>query len=95
MANENRLFATADNTADYTSDVERFASRGYRTGVLQADIGSGDEVLLQGRVASTMQWIDILDIHTSSTLTEVVLAPEMRVVVTNHSGGAVVVMITE
>ena len=95
MANENRLFSTADNTVSYTSDVERFASRGYRTGVLQADIGSGDEVLLQGRVASTMQWIDILDIHTSSVLTEVVLAPEMRVVVTNHSGGAVVVMITE
>lgn len=95
MANENRLFTTADNTADYTSDVERFASRGYRTGVLQADIGSGDEVLLQGRVASTMQWIGILDIHTASTLTEVVLAPEMRVVVTNHSGDPVVVMITE
>lgn len=95
MANENRLFATADNTVSYTSDVQYFASRGYRTGVVQADIGSGDEVVLQGRVASSMQWIDILDIHTSSTLSEVVLAPQMRVVVANHSGGAVVVMITE
>ena len=95
MANENRLFATADNTVSYTSDVQYFASRGYRTGVVQADIGSGDEVVLQGRVASSMQWIDILDIHTSSTLSEVVLAPQMRVVVANTSGGAVVVMITE
>lgn len=95
MANAERLFATADNTVDYTSDVQYFASRGYRTGVVQADIGSGDEVVLQGRVASSMQWIDILDIHTSSTLSEVVLAPQMRAVVTNLSGGAVVVMITE
>ena len=95
MANENRLFATADNTVDYTSDVERFASRGYRTGVLQADVGSGDHVTLQGRVASTMSWVDILTTHSTSTLTEVVLAPEMRVVVTNGSGSAVVVMITE
>jgi len=95
MANAERLFATADNSVDYTSDVHYFASRGYRTGVVQADIGSGDEVVLQGRIADSMQWLDILDIHTQSTIAEVVLAPQMRVVVTNHSDGPVVVMITE
>ena len=95
MAQGERLFATADNTTSYTSDTEFFASRGYRTGVLQVEIGSGDEVILQGRVAGSMSWLDILDVHTNSTITEVVLAPQMRVVVTNHSGSAVVAMITE
>lgn len=95
MAQGERLFATADNTVSYTSETEYFASRGYRTGVVQIDIGSGDEAILQGRVADSMTWLDILDVHTSSTISEVVLAPQMRVVVTNHSGSAVVAMITE
>ena len=95
MANAERLFETTDNTTSYVSGTQYFASRGYRTGVIQADIGSGDEVLLEGRVSDAMNWLEILDIHSQPSITEVVLAPQMRVTVTNQSGGAVVVMITE
>jgi len=95
MANAERLFETTDNTTNYLSAPQYFATRGYRTGVIQADIGSGDQVILQGRVSDSMNWLDILDIHTNPTITEVVLAPQMRVSVTNNSGDPLVVMITE
>lgn len=95
MANAERLFATSDNTVDYTSDTQYFASRGYRTGVFQVELQSGDEVVLQGRVSDSMSWLDLLDVHTSSTITEVVLAPQMRVVATNHSATSIIAMVTE
>lgn len=95
MAKAERLFETTDNTINYVSKTQYFASRGYRTGVIQADIGSGDEVILEGRISDAMSWLEILDIHSHATISEVVLAPQMRVTVTNHSGDAIIVMITE
>jgi hypothetical protein len=95
MSNSERLFKTPDNTVSYISDTQHFGSRGYRTGVVQADIGTGDVVSLEGRISNSMNWLEILSISTQSSISEVVLAPQMRVTVTNQSGGPIVVMITE
>ena len=68
------------------SEIITFPALGYRTGVFQAELGEGDLVILQGRVNNDFQWLDILSYEDASGITEVVLAPQMRVLVTSSSG---------
>ena len=70
----------------YISDVVTFPALGYRSGVFQAQVNAGDSVTLQGRIADDFEWVDILTYSDTGGLTEVVLAPQMRVVATVTSG---------
>lgn len=94
MTTGNNLFKTADYTVSYTSGTVHTAPLGYRTGVFQAQLQTGDNIVLQGRVGPEMEFKDILESDGMPIIYEVVLAPEMRVVVTNTSGQPVVARIT-
>lgn len=86
MANALQVFQASDLTTSYTSNVLSFQTRGNRTGMFQANINSGDTAVLQARVGSSFDWIDIVTVSDAAALQEVVLAPEFRLVVTNTSG---------
>jgi len=90
----NNLFKTADYTVSYTSGTVHTAPLGYRTGVFQAQLSDGDIIVLQGRVGPEMDFADIITSVNAPIIYEVLLAPEMRVLVANTSGETVVARIT-
>ena len=84
-----KSFGTADDTVSYTSDVQKIELRGNRTGVFQCKLNTGDTLVLQGKIDTDLDWIDVLTATDESVLQEVVLAPYFRIVVTNTSGESV------
>lgn len=94
MPRGNSLFQTTDNTVSYTSGTVHTSPLGYRTGVFQAQLQAGDNIVLQGRLAPEMDFEDILESDGMSIIYEIVLAPELRVVVTNTSGQPVIARVT-
>jgi len=86
MATALQVFKATDLTTSYTSSVLSFQTRGNRTGMFQANVPAGDTAVLQARVGSSFDWIDIITVSDAPALQEVVLAPEFRLVVTNTSG---------
>jgi len=78
-----------DYAVSYVSYPIRMTTRGNRTSLFQCNCPSGDSVILQARVADDLNWVDVLETGTD-TLTEIVTAPQYRVVVTNTSGTDVV-----
>lgn len=83
---DNRLFTTTSYLIDYISDVLFFDVRGHHEGVLQVDLGLGDSVEIHARMHESMDWITILTVTDEPVITEIVLAPHMRVSVLNSSG---------
>lgn len=94
MNTGNKLFTADDNTVSYTSGTIHTSPLGYRTGVFQAQLNVGDTIILQGRIGPEMDFLDILTSDECSIIYEVVLATEMRVIVTNTSGAPVVARLT-
>jgi len=84
-----KQYGAADYTVSYTSDVQKVELRGNRTGVFQANLNTGDSLVLQGRLNSSFNWVDILTAQDTDVLIEVTLAPETQLIVTNTSGSAV------
>lgn len=63
--------------------------KGLRSGVYQVDITGGTAtVTLQGRLGSAFAWQTILTV-TTSTIAEVIVAPEMRETITSLSGATI------
>ena len=85
-----KLYGTSDNTVSYTSDIQKVELRGNRTGVVQANLNTGDSLVLQGRLNNSFNWVTILEASDSDILSEITLAPETQIVVTNTSGSAVI-----
>ena len=84
-----KQYGTSDYTVSYTSDIQKVELRGNRTGVFQANLNTGDSLVVQGRLNNSFNWVDILTASDSDVLSEIVLAPETQIVVTNVSGSAV------
>jgi hypothetical protein len=84
-----KQYGAADYTTSYTSDIQKVELRGNRTGVFQANLNTGDSLVLQGRLNNSFNWVDILTATDSDVLSEITLAPETQLVVTNVSGLAV------
>jgi len=84
-----KTYGAADYTTSYTSDIQKVELRGNRTGVFQANLNTGDSLVLQGRLNNSFNWVDILTATDSDVLSEITLAPETQLVVTNVSGLAV------
>ena len=84
-----KQYGSSDYTVSYTSDIQKVELRGNRTGVFQANLNTGDSLTVQGRLNSSFNWVDILTASDSDVLSEIVLAPETQIVVTNVSGLAV------
>ena len=85
-----KQYGTSDYTVSYTSDIQKVELRGNRTGVFQANLNTGDSLVVQGRINDSFNWVDILTAADTDLITEIVLAPETQVIVTNTSGSAVV-----
>jgi len=88
MSNK-KTFGTPDYTISYTSDIQKIELRGNRTGVFQANLNTGDTLILKGKVDLDLDWVNILTVTDENALQEVVLAPYFQVEVTNTSGLAV------
>lgn len=92
MANFSRKFATVDGsyTGGYTSLVikgnENDNSNQSR-GVVQVDLTGATTVSLQMRLVDDAPWFVVKE-YTADALEEVVLAPQMRVVVSGADGNA-------
>jgi archaeosine-15-forming tRNA-guanine transglycosylase len=83
MANYATRFITADYAVPYTSNIiygNDSNSSNQTRGVIQVSLTSG-EVSLQMRLTDEAPWVTAKT-YTASTLEEVVLAPQMRVVAT-------------
>ncbi len=76
----------------YTSIPVKMATRGNRTSVFQCNCSTGDTVVLQARISDDLNWVDVLTTG-EDTLTEVVTAPQYRVLVSNTTGTDVVAKI--
>lgn len=85
-----KTYGASDYAVSYTSDIQKVELRGNRTGVFQANLNTGDSLILQGRLNSSFNWVDILTASDSDVLSEITLAPQTQVVVTNTSGSAVI-----
>ena len=88
-ANNFKVFFTPDNTTTYVSSPIRQDSPNNRTCVFQANVNTGDTVVLQARLDDSMDFVDVLTATDSNVLQEVVTAAQFRVSVTNTSGQAV------
>ena len=86
MAYALKQFQATDLTASYSSDVIKFETRGNRTGIFQINCNSGDTAVLQARLSSDFNWIDVVTASDADAQQEVILSPEFRLVVTNTSG---------
>ena len=84
-----KQYGTSDYTVSYTSDIQKVELRGNRTGVFQANLNTGDSLIVEGRINDSFNWVEILTASDNSLITEIVLAPQTRVIVTNTSGSAV------
>ena len=84
-----KQYGTSDYAVSYTSDIQKVELRGNRTGVFQANLNTGDSLVVQGRLNNSFNWVYILTASDSDVLSEIVLAPETQIVVTNTSGSAV------
>jgi len=84
-----KVYGASDYTVSYTSDVQKVELRGNRTGIFQANLSAGDSLILQGRLNSSFNWVTILTADGADVLSEITLAPETQIVVTNTSGLAV------
>lgn len=84
-----KSYGAADYTVSYTSDIQKSELRGNRTAVFQANLTTGDSLVLQGRIHSSFNWVTILTASDADVLSEVTLAPETQITVTNTSGLAV------
>lgn len=84
-----KLFETTD--ADFTSDTYQVQWSTNRAidRVWQVDISDTATVKIQGRVDSTMGWIDLHE-FTASGYVELPLIMQMQVVVSNNNGTVVV-----
>lgn len=89
-ANGFKTFFTTDNTSTYVSSPLDRESERNRTCVFQANINTGDTVVLQGRIDESMPFVNILTATDENILQEVVTVAQFRVSVTNTSGQAVV-----
>lgn len=64
------------------------------TGLVQIDISGAATVQIQGRLASDLDWIDLLDADaTASTLKVIAACPEMRANVSAYTSGTVDVVL--
>ena len=88
-----KVFPTDNSAASYTSDVIKFETRGNRTGIFQININAGDTAVLQARLSSTFNWVDVVTVDGADAQQEVILSPEFRLVVTNTSGSEVLAAI--
>ena len=79
-------FTAPSLTVSYASDVTKFETRGNRTGIFQANCNAGDTIVLQARISSDFNWIDVITVSDADAQQEVIMSPEFRVVVTNTSG---------
>lgn len=86
MSQSLKPFTAPSLTVSYDSDVTKFETRGNRTGIFQTNCSSGDIVILQARLSSDFNWIDVLTVSDADAQQEVIMSPEFRVVVTNTSG---------
>ena len=89
-ANKFKVFFTSDNTTTYISSPIRQDSYDNRTCVFQANLNTGDTVVLQARLDDSLDYVDVLTATDSNVLQEVVTAADFRVSVTNTSGQAVI-----
>ena len=89
-ANGFKTFFTTDNTSTYVSSPLDRESERNRTCVFQANINTGDTVVLQGQIDESMPFVNILTATDENILQEVVTVAQFRVSVTNTSGQAVV-----
>ena len=81
-----KQFQATDLTASYSSDVVKFETRGNRTGIFQVNCNTGDTAILQARLSSDFDWMDVVTASDANAQQEIILAPEFRMVVTNTSG---------
>ena len=81
-----KQFQAADLTASYSSDIVKFETRGNRTGIFQVNCNTGDTAILQARLSSDFDWMDVVTASDANAQQEIILAPEFRMVVTNTSG---------
>ncbi len=79
-------FSAPSLTVSYNSDVTKFETRGNRTGIFQTNCNSGDTVVLQARISTDFDWIDVLTVSDANAQQEIIMSPQFRVVVTNTSG---------
>ena len=86
MSQALKYFNAPSLTVSYTSDVNKFEVRGNRTGIFQANCNAGDSITLQARLSSDFNWIDLISVSDADAQQEIILSPEVRVVVTNTSG---------
>jgi len=84
-----KQYGASDYAVSYTSDIQKVELRGNRTGVFQANLNTGDSLILQGRLNNSFNWVTILEASETDVLSEITLAPETQIVVTNTSGSAV------
>lgn len=90
MSNVATLFVdpAGDYTGGYTSLVLKptFAAStaNITRGVIQADVEVAGPVSLQMRVSPDARWIEVA-VYTEDTIEEIVIANEMRVVVTGDA----------
>jgi hypothetical protein len=89
-----KVFQTADNTVSYTSGILYFDPHDNQTSVFQANMNSGDTLVLKGRIDESLPFVNILTVKGCDIIQEVVTVSEYQVVVTNTSGSAVVAAIT-
>jgi hypothetical protein len=94
MANKYKEFYTADDTSSYVSSPVNRDGNQNRTCVFQAKLSVGDTVVLEGRIAENMDFVEILTATDANVLQEVVTATQFRVTVTNTSGQRVTCAIT-
>ena len=81
MANYATRFLTGDYSVPYTSDIlygNDSNSSNQTRGVIQVSLTSGS-VELQMRLTDEAPWV-VAKTYTASTLEEIVLAPQMRVI---------------
>jgi len=88
-ANNFKVFYASDNTVTYVSSPIQQDSNQNRSVVFQANVNTGDTVVLQARLDSSMEWVNILTATDDDIMQEVITAAEFRISVTNTSGLAV------
>ena len=94
MSSQTNIFETADNTVSYVSSSVHQSPFGNRSVVFQAQLSSGDTVVLQARLAPSLPFVDVLTVTDAGVLIEVILATEFRITVTNTSGNPVIAAMT-
>ena len=76
-----KFIDAAGNYSDYTSDIIVTRTRNNQRGVIQVDVTDGSTISIQARINDEAPWLTV-ETYSASTISEIVLAPNLRVVVT-------------